>query len=161
MCLCEGQPPSASVQHMALAAPRSLLICLTQCAPPTPPPLRPLHLPLGGGRAELFVFPPPSRSPPRPDSFVPFSFSPLTKSLFRLDAAENHMACDITGAGSEKRGMVEGGGVGGWRDWLARSLCSDVSRKALWEARWGGESRAGWKPYPFLSDFTPTWIIRD
>lgn len=32
-------------------------------------------------------------------------------------------------------------------DWLARSLCSDVSRKALWEARWGGESRAGWKFY--------------
>lgn len=79
------------------------------------------------------------------------------------------MACDITGAGSEERGMVESGvasaGGGGWwrwgGDWLARSLCGDVSRKALWEARWGGESRAGWKLYPFLSDFTPTWIIRD
>lgn len=76
------------------------------------------------------------------------------------------MARDITGAGSEERGGngrewggVGGGGAGG--DWLARSLCGDVSRKALWEARWGGESRAGWKLYPFLSDFTPTWIIRD
>lgn len=64
--------------------------------------------------------------------FLSFS-SPLTKSLFRLDTAENHMVCDIIRAGSRERGMVEQG-----RDWLARSLCSDVSRKALWEARWEG-----------------------
>lgn len=160
MCLCEGQCRPAPVRHMALAAPHSLLICLAQLNPPPvhPPPRVPLHLPVAGGRAPLLF--PASAASPLSLSFL----SPLTKSLFRLDAAENHMACDITGAGSEERGMVESGVVsagGGGRDWLARSLCGDVSRKALWEARWGGESRAGWKLYPFLSDFTPTWIIRD
>lgn len=129
-----------------------------QPPPPTHLPAFLSPLPVAGGRAPLSF----SASAAAPLSL---SFrSPLTKSLCRLDAAENHMACDITGAGSEERGMVESGVAsagGGGGDWLARSLCGDVSRKALWEARWGGESRAGWKLYPFLSDFTPTWIIRD
>lgn len=64
--------------------------------------------------------------------FSPLS-STLTKSLFRLDTAENHMVC-VTSSGQEagRGGTVELG-----RGWLAKSLCSDVSRKALWEATWG------------------------
>lgn len=137
-----------SVQHMAVrcmvSAPWSLLISLTQCShsplatpSPPPPPVLSLstfhsqHTHTHKGKSEPFVFcvrPAPRSSPP---PFLSFS-SPLTKSLFRLDTAENHMVCDIIRAGSRERGMVEQG-----RDWLARSLYSDVSRKALWEARWG------------------------
>ena len=154
-CLCEGRP------NLRLYSTwRSLLLALssfTSHSAVVPPPwfFSTFH---SQEEERSFCFPPPTRSPLQAYSFAHL-LSPLTKSLFRLDAAENHMACDITGAGSEERGMVEGWG-GGW-GWLARSLCSDVSRKALWEARWGGESRAGWKLYPFLSNFTPTWIIRD
>lgn len=137
----------ASVQHMAVrcmvSAPWSLLISLTQRSrspPPRLPFLPLLHLPHTAhththkGKSEPFVFcvrPAPCSSSPPSLSFS----SPLTKSLFRLDTAENHMACDIIRAGSRERGMVEHG-----RDWLARSLCGDVSRKALWEARWGARA---------------------
>lgn len=63
-CVCErvcaGGGGSASVLHMALAAPRSLLIRLTRCSrphhPPPPPSPTPLHLPPAGGRAELLFF---------------------------------------------------------------------------------------------------------
>lgn len=157
----------ASVQHMVVrcmvSAPWSLLISLTQSshsplAPSTPPPSSP-SLPsthsAHKGKSESFVFcvrpAPRSSTPP----FLSFS-SPLTKSLFRLDTAENHMVCDIIRAGSRERGMVEQG-----RDCLARSLCSDVSRKALWEARWGVRAeQVGNFIFFFSSDFTPTWIIR-
>lgn len=144
-CVCRPVQ-QASVQHMAVrctvSAPWSLLISLTQCSrsplalSPPPPPL-PLYLPLTvhtRGRANLLFFcvrPAPCSSPPPFLSFSSLSLS-LTKSLFRLDTAENHMVCDIIRAGCRERGMVEQG-----RDWLARSLCSDVSRKALWEAHWG------------------------
>lgn len=46
------------------------------------------------------------------------------------------------------------------RDWLARSLCSDVSRKALWEARWGVTAEQVGNCILSFLDFTPTWIIR-
>lgn len=157
-----------SVQHMAVrcmvSAPWSLLISLTQCshsplAPSPPPPSSPsptFHSQhTHKGKSEPFVFcvrPAPHSSPP---PFLSFS-SPLTKSLFRLDTAENHMVCDIIRAGSRERGMVEQG-----RDWLARSLCSDVSRKALWEARWGVRAeQVGNFIFFFYYYFTPTWIIR-
>lgn len=131
-------------------------------------PLSPLHLLLSlfsfhssytycKGKSKPFVFcirPAPHSSPP---PFLSFS-SPLTKSLFRLDTAENHMVCDIIRAGSRERGMVEQG-----RDWLARSLCSYVRRKALWEAPSGvrAEQVGNFILFFFMSNFNPTWIIRD
>lgn len=129
--------------------------------PPTPPPLLSRFLSLPSthsahrGKSKPFVFcvqPVHSSSPPPFFSFSP----PLTKSLFRLDTAENHMVCDIIRAGSREKGMIELG-----RDWLARSLCSDISRKALLEARWGVKAeQVGIYSFLFFKDFTPTWIIR-
>lgn len=138
MCLCVGQSDRRLCSTW-LSDAWSLLPGLSSfashsAAVPLSPPNPPLSLSTSlthKGKSEPFVFcvrPAPHFGPP---PFLPFS-SPLTKSLFRLDTAENHMVCDIIRAGSRERGMVEQG-----RDWLARSLCSDVSRKALWEARWG------------------------
>lgn len=123
-CVCErvcargeaAQP--ASVQHMALAAPRSLLIRLTRCSRHPPRRLLSTFHSREGERSFCFSAP-ATRLLLQPDSFAHL-LSPLTKSLFRLDAAENHMACDITGAGSEEKGNGRGlwrrrgvGGVGG------------------------------------------------
>lgn len=58
------------------------------------------------------------------------------------------MVCDIIRAGCRERGMVEQG-----RDWLARSLCSDVSRKALWEARWGVRAEQVGNEYLYIYIF--------
>lgn len=146
-----------SVLHVAVlcmvSAPWSLLISLPRCSHSIPSSSfsslpNALHT---RGKSKPFVFcvgPVPRSNPP---PFLSSLFS-LTKSLFRLDTAENHMVC-VTSSGQEagRGGMVEQG-----RDRLAKSLCSDVSRKALWEAT-GGESRAG---LHFFKDFTPTWIIR-
>lgn len=98
---------------------------LTPPPQPPPPPLL-VQLPLAAhtrGRANLLFsasnlpphpprpryptsLPPPHFSPPPP--FLSFS-SPLTKSLFRLHSAENHMECDITRAGSRERGNGRAG----------------------------------------------------
>lgn len=85
-------------------------------------------------------------------------FSPLFQlNLFSgLILTENHMACDIMGAGSRAKGKDRAEK----RDRTARSPCSDVSRQACWEAHWGwGGSRLE-VLWVFL-DFTPTWIIRE
>lgn len=165
MCLCAGQS-SGRLCSTWLSDAWSLLPGLSSLASHSAAiPLSPPHLlpPLPStrsthkGKSEPFVFcvrPAPRSSPP---PFLSFS-SPLTKSLFRLDTAENHMVCDIIRAGSRERGMVEQG-----RDWLARSLCSDVSRKALWEAHWGVRAKQVGNCvffFFFFPDFTPTWIIR-
>lgn len=124
-CVCErvcargggGSPICVCAAHGARCSSLSPHSPHTvQPSPPTPPPtsLADSSPPSTRGRERgAFVFPrlPPARCS-SPDSFAHL-LSPLTKSLFRLDAAENHMACDITGAGSEERGMVEGCGGGG------------------------------------------------
>lgn len=159
---------SSSVQHMAIwctvSAPCSLLICLTHCsrypfapftnAPPSPPPPLLVQLPLAAhtrGRANLLFsasnLPPPLRRLPHfipPPPFLSFS-SPLTKSLFRLHSAENHMECDITRAGSRERGNGRAG----------ERLACQVSvrwcqQKSTLGGPLGGDSRAGWKLYPFF-----------
>lgn len=151
-----------SGQQMAVrfmvSALQSFLISLTQNKhfPSFPPPPHPSISSATKGKSETLVLlcsrlcPPPS---PRP--FLCFS-SPLTKSLFRVDTAENHMECDITMAGSSTKAMIQQ-----WRDWSVRSLRSEVIRKALWEAHREGESREEWFFSSFFFRFIPTWIIRE
>ncbi len=75
-------------------------------------------------------------------------FSPLFQlNLFSgLILAENHMACDIMGAGSRAKGKDRAEES----DWPARSPRGDVSRQACREA---GGGAAGWKCFFFVLFF--------
>lgn len=152
----------ASVQHMAvwwlISAHWSLLICLTQCShSPLPPHVTSLSTFYSQHTQEeeqSFCFLRSTCSSFQP-SLLSISSS-LTKSLFLLDTAENHMVCDIIRAGSRERGMVEQ-----WERLVCQVSLQWCQQKSTLGGPLGGENRAGWKPYPFFSNFTPTWIIRD
>lgn len=114
-CLCKCVCARASpICVCAAHGAHSLLLALSSFASHSaaanpPAPQRVLSTFHSQEEEQSFCFPPPTHSPLQPYSFAQL-LSALTKSLFRLDTAENHMACDITGAGSEERGMVEGWG---------------------------------------------------
>lgn len=99
-------------------------------SPPIPSLAFQMHCTQGGRANLLFSV---SDLCPVPNLFLfsPLS-SPLTKSLFSWYCWKPYGVCDIIRAGSRERGNGRAG-----ERLVAKSLCSDVSSKALWEATWG------------------------